>query len=261
MTLGGSAMMPRRLLIVGDPALSRGLMKMVLSRLGYVVTCIVTGQESVMTLTHSRFALALIALQLPDLPGLTLARRLRHAPPPTGSMPIILFGDAWDPDRILEGCREARLQGYLPKPISIARLVSSIRDHLHRPCSEPGAPPPMLRAIPLDFERLDSFTDGDTQLERELASLYLSTAAIYLGQMRAAAGGDAWARAAHALKGASANIGATEVARIAGDAEHAASSAECLVQLDEALGGVRALFHERPLSFAPPRRAATARTS
>src|SRR3954463_15569854 len=69
MTLGSSAMMPRRLLIVGDPALSRGLMKMVLSRLGYVVTCVVSGQESLMALTHSQFALALIALQLPDLPG------------------------------------------------------------------------------------------------------------------------------------------------------------------------------------------------
>ena len=85
-----------------------------------------------------------------------------------------------------EGCREARLEGYLPKPISIARLVSSIRDHLHRPSREPGVPPPMPRPAPLDFDRLSSFTDGDAQLERELTSLYLSTAAIYVGQMRAA---------------------------------------------------------------------------
>jgi len=119
----------------------------------------------------------------------------------------------------------------------------------------------MLRAIPLDIERLDSFTDGDTQLERELTSLYLSTAAIYVGQMRAAAAAGGWARAAHALKGASANIGAMEVARIAGKAEHAEPSAECLRRLDEALGEVRALLHERQLSFAPPRRTATARTS
>ena len=78
-------------------------MKMVLSRLGYVVTCVVTGQEFRDGVDPQPFALALIALQLPDLPGLTLARRLRHAPPPTGSMPIILFGDAWDPDRIMRG--------------------------------------------------------------------------------------------------------------------------------------------------------------
>lgn len=262
MTLGSGAIMPRRLLIVGDPALSRGLMKMVLSRLGYVVTCVVTGQESLMALTHSQFALALIALQLPDLPGLTLARRLRHAPPPTGSMPIILFGDAWDPDRIIEGCREARIEGYLPKPISIARLVSSIHDHVHRPSGEPGVPPPMSRPAPLDFDRLSSFTDGDAQLERELTSLYLSTAAIYVGQMRAAiAGGNGWSRAAHALKGASANIGATEVARIAEDAEGSPASAERLRLLEEALGEVRGLLQQRHLSAAPLRRTAMAGSS
>ena len=259
MSLGSSALTTRRLLIVGDPALSRGLMKMVLSRLGYVVTCVVTGQESLAALTHTQFALALIALQLPDLPGLTLARRLRHAPPPTGTMPIMLFGDAWDPDRIMEGCREARLEGYLPKPISIARLVSSIHDHVHRPSGEPGAPPPMPRAVPLDFERLSSFTDGDVQLERELTSLYLSTATIYVGQMRgAAAGGEGWSRAAHALKGASANIGAAEVARLAADAEGALAGAERLGRIEEALAEVRTVLQERHLAPASPRRTAMA---
>ena len=112
MDLGSSAIPPRRLLIVGDPALSRGLMKMVLSRLGYVVTCVVTGRDCLMTLAHSQFALALIALGLPDLPGLTLATRLRDAPAPLGSMPIIMFGDAWDAERIREQlprCRSRRL--------------------------------------------------------------------------------------------------------------------------------------------------------
>lgn len=259
MSLGSSALTTRRLLIVGDPALSRGLMKMVLSRLGYVVTCVVSGQEALAALAHTQFALALIALQLPDLPGLTLARRLRHAPPPTGTMPIMLFGDACDPDRIMEGCREARLEGYLPKPISIARLVSSIHDHVHRPSGEPGAPPPMPRTIPLDFERLSSFTDGDVQLERELTSLYLSTAAIYIGQMRsAAAGGEGWSRAAHALKGASANIGAAEVARLAADAEGAPAGAERLGRIEEALAEVREVLQERHLAPTSARRTAMA---
>ena len=178
MYLGSSSMATRRLLIVGDPALSRGLMKMVLSRLGYVVTCAVTGQESLMALSHSSFALALIALHLPDLQGLTLARRLRQAPAPVGTMPIIMFGDAWDPERILDSCRETGLAAYLPKPISIARLVSSIHDHIHRPQS--GVPPTMPQPPAFEVERLTSFTDGDHQLERELASLYLATAGLYL---------------------------------------------------------------------------------
>jgi CheY-like chemotaxis protein len=259
MNLGSSATAPRRLLIVGDPALSRGLMKMVLSRLGYVVTCVVSAQESLAALTHSQFALALIALHLPDIPGLTLARRLRQEPTPVGSMPIIMFGDAWDPDRIVSSCHEARLEGYLPKPISIARLVSSIHDHIHRLHGEPGALPTM--PPPIDLERLSSFTDGDAQLERELTSLYVATATVYLDEMRAAlGGGDGWTKAAHPLKGASANIGATAMARLAEEAEHAPCSVAWLDRLDESLEAVRTFLRRRGQHPPPPPQAREART-
>jgi CheY-like chemotaxis protein len=252
-TNGGAA--PRHLLIVGDPALSPGLMRMVLSRLGYVVTCVGTGHEALAAFTHTQFALALVALHLPDQPGLSLARRLRGAPGPVGAMPIILFGDAWDPEPVLRSCREAGLDGYLPKPISIGRLVSSIRDLIHR---VPPPPPAGDLAVtptppPIALAHFTSFTDGDPQLERELSSLYLATADLYLGEMRAgAAGGDGnWSRAAHALKGASGNIGAVEVARLAAGAEAAPPDPERLAALETALEAVRRFFRGR-LDAAPP---------
>ena len=248
------AMAPRRLLIVGDPALSRGLMRMVLSRLGYVVTCVNTGHEALLALAHTRFALALLALHLPDLPGLTLARRLRGTPGPVGAMPIILFGDAWDPERILESCRDARLEGYLPKPISIGRLVSSIRDLIHRLPQEVCIDMPAPYPAPIALEQLGSFTDGDHQLERELGSLYLATATLYLDEMREAleAGGD-WSQPVHALKGASANIGATELTRLTAEAEHARPSSRRLAEIEEALDAVRGFFRHRLAVHTPPR--------
>ena len=118
-------MATRRLLIVGDPALSRGLMKMVLSRLGYVVTCVVTGQEALIALSHSSFALALIALHLPDLPGPDPgAPPAPGTPAPVGTMPIIMFGDAWDPERILDelprgGARRLPAQADLDRPAGL----------------------------------------------------------------------------------------------------------------------------------------------
>jgi CheY-like chemotaxis protein/HPt (histidine-containing phosphotransfer) domain-containing protein len=229
-------------------------MKMVLSRLGYVVTCVVTGQESLMALSHSSFALALIALHLPDLPGLTLARRLRQAPYPVGAMPIIMFGDAWNQERILDGCREAGIAGYLPKPISIARLVTSIHEHIHRPHCEPGAAPTMPQPPAFEIERLTSFTDGDPQLERELTSLYLATAGVYLDEMRRSlSGGGGWAKAAHALKGASANIGAAAVAQLAEEAEHGGPSTDRVTRLDAALDAVRNFLRQRSEDLPPPR--------
>lgn len=236
----------RRLLIVGDVALSRSLMRMVLSRLGYSVTCLATGQEALVALAHTRFALALVALQLPDLPGLTLARRLRATPGPVGAMPILLFGDAWDRESVLAGCREAGIDGYLPKPISIGRLVSSVCDLIQRSSSPRGVPSPMPRPAPIALERILSFTDGDGQLERELASLYLATAGLYLDELRGAVDRpEEWRRAAHALKGASANIGAVEVARLAATAEHVPPSPALLGEIEVSLGEVRRFFADR----------------
>jgi CheY-like chemotaxis protein/HPt (histidine-containing phosphotransfer) domain-containing protein len=258
-SLGNYAMAPRRLLIVGDPALSRGLMKMVLSRLGYVVTCVTTGHDALVALSHTTFALTLLALHLPDLPGLTLARRLRGTPGSVGAMPILLFGDAWDPERVLEGCREARLDGYLPKPISIGRLVSSIRDLIHRLPHETEPAMPTPRPTPIELAQLSSFTGGDDQLERELGSLFLATAAVYLGEMRTAlAARTDWSQPLHALKGASANIGAAELARLAADAEHVVPSPGRLAEIEGALEAVRGFFRARIDAGPRSRRAAGA---
>ena len=253
----GSAMPSRQLLIVGDPALSYGLLEMVLSRLGYGVVCVGCAREAQLALSRGSFALVLIALHLPDLSGLTLARRLRATPGPVGSMRIVLFGDAWDPERILESCREARLDGYLPKPLLIGRLVSSIHELVHHLPPEPGAPMPP--ALPLTLDRLTSFTDGDPQLERELGALYLATATLYLREMRAArvAGGD-WSRMAHSLKGASATLGAEEVARLAAAAEHQRPAEGVLSELEQAVMAVRGFFRQRQQGEAPPHREALA---
>lgn len=253
----GSMMPSRQLLIVGDPALSCGLMEMVLSRLGYVVVCVGCAREAQLALAGGSFALVLIALHLPDLSGLTLARRLRATPGPVGSMPIVLFGDAWDPGRILESCREARLDGYLPKPLSIGRLVSSIRELVHHLPPEAGAPMPPT--LPLTLDRLTSFTDGDPQLEHELGALYLATATLYLREMRAAlvAGGD-WSRTAHSLKGASANLGAEEVARLAAAAEHERPTDASLTALERAVMAVRNFFLQRQQDERQTRRVAMA---
>lgn len=246
----------RRVLIVGDPALSRSLMRMVLGRLDYVVTCAASAREAHAALAHTRFALAMVALHLPDMPGLGFAKALREADP-EGATPILLFGDAWDQEAVQQDARAAGLQGYLPKPISIARLVATVRELtrqallLDSPQQGTQAMPDEAAApqqpSPIELARFESFTDGDAQLERELASIYLATAAAYLAEMREArAAGEPWDRSAHSLKGASANIGAGEVAALAEEAEHAAVLGEDqLARLDEALEAVRRFFERR----------------
>ena len=97
----------------------------------------------------------------------------------------------------------------------------------------------------LDRARLTSFTAGDRRLERELVELYLETAALYLDRMRRAIDGPgAWRSAAHALKGASANLGALAVARLAARQELTPPDIAALDALACEIASVRRLTTE-----------------
>jgi HPt (histidine-containing phosphotransfer) domain-containing protein len=92
----------------------------------------------------------------------------------------------------------------------------------------------------IDLEHLSGFTDGDLQLESEILALFLSSAEVYLARMgEALRTGQSWMRVAHALKGASANLGARRVMKLALAAEHSPPSAAQLDALQVAIEEVR----------------------
>lgn len=92
-----------------------------------------------------------------------------------------------------------------------------------------------------DAEQLEAITGGDPEFEREILEEYLATAPHDIARLKQAAGAaDAAAvsAAAHALKGASATIGAKGLAAVALELELAGKSgqlggvAEALARLD-----------------------------
>jgi HPt (histidine-containing phosphotransfer) domain-containing protein len=98
----------------------------------------------------------------------------------------------------------------------------------------------------LDLDHLRGFTEGDAQLEGELSALFLSTAEAYLRSMREAlASGRPWTSIAHALKGASGNLGARRLATLARLAEASAPDRARLDAIARAIEEVRALFAQR----------------
>ena len=108
------------------------------------------------------------------------------------------------------------------------------------------APKPSEAPVPepvLDLDHLRGFTEGDPQLERELSSLFLSTAEMYLqGMEEALTGGRPWTSTAHALKGASANLGARRLSALALQAERSEPNRAQLEAIEQAIEEVRALF-------------------
>lgn len=98
----------------------------------------------------------------------------------------------------------------------------------------------------IDTARLESFTGGDAALETELAGLFLETAQLYVARLRQSLDdAAAWQRSAHALKGASANIGAVLVARLAADEEQREPRLEALQQIEREIVAVREQFRRR----------------
>jgi HPt (histidine-containing phosphotransfer) domain-containing protein len=108
----------------------------------------------------------------------------------------------------------------------------------------------------IDMDHLLSFTDGDLELESELSILFLSSAEAYFDKMsRALEAGTPWSTSAHALKGASANLGARRLAALAHAAEQQPPAAADLAMIRCAIDDVSAFFAARRRAPGqPPRR-------
>ncbi len=233
---------PRRVLLVEEQPGSRDLIILVLSKLDYLVASASDFAAAVELLQREACACVLLSSTLPDCGGAEAVRRLRsrfeRAPAPV----IFVIGD--EDQELRSACLKAGAQAYLLRPVEIERLLRLLKH---------SAPPRARRERPaehpepvIELDRLFGFTDGDPQLERELAALYLSTAEVYLQRMqKALESGEPWQGTAHALKGASSNLGALRVASLALAAERSEPSDGVLAALLAAVADVRRFFEGR----------------
>jgi HPt (histidine-containing phosphotransfer) domain-containing protein len=226
----------RTALVVEERAVDRDLGVAILSQLSYEPEAASSAADALARLGQERFALVLLSSTLPDLAAPELAA-LRGLAQPL-SLPIVLV-DA--PDRTPGGgCAELGAMGHISRPISAA----AIRKLVESPGS---ADPDDATGEPIvDMEHLLSFTDGDLELESELSVLFLSSAEAYFDKMsRSLQAGTPWTSSAHALKGASANLGARRLAALARSAEHQPPAAAVLEVIRRAIDEVSAFFADR----------------
>jgi CheY-like chemotaxis protein/HPt (histidine-containing phosphotransfer) domain-containing protein len=226
------------ILLVDEQTGSRDLILLVLGKLGYDVQAVGTGAEALERLARAPFGLVLLSSTVPGRPSVAAIRCARDDGG-AGRPAIVLMGAELGALPAAEGGAEVRL----PRPVEIDRLLHWVK----RLTDRAGGPPEADAREPVvDLAHLFGFTDGDLQLEGELAELYLSSAGVYLARMEEAlAAGRPWQGAAHALKGSSANLGARRVAALARDAEHAPPTATRLGALREAVEEVARFFARR----------------
>lgn len=115
-----------RILLAEDNRVNRFLAVRLLEKAGHQVETATNGRAALAALEHDRFDLALMDLQMPEMDGLEATARIRERERTTGShLPIIaLTANAMVGDQ--ERCLQAGMDGYVSKPIDIARLLAEI---------------------------------------------------------------------------------------------------------------------------------------
>jgi PAS domain S-box-containing protein len=208
-----------RLLVVEDNALNRFVAFELLRREGAEVHLVEGGLQALETLAAQPRAIDLVLMdvQMPDLDGLEVTRRLR-ALPASARLPIVaMTANASTADR--EACLAAGMDDHIGKPIDIDHVVDIVRRYLPAVVLEDlDGPMPGLEASAAIIERFD----GDGALFRSALAYFDVEIASLLDRLEAAMAEPSQRRAAdvlHSIKGCAATMGAQALATLAGNLE------------------------------------------
>ncbi|MGB0129146.1 MAG: response regulator, partial [Rhodocyclaceae bacterium] len=230
-------------LLVEDNPVNQAVAQRLLERMGLLVQVAENGREAVAATQNKHFDIVFMDVQMPVMDGFEATRLIRSQE--SGAAPrvpvIALTANAMTQDR--EQCRAAGMDDFLAKPFSGDQLHSVLQRWLGGvgPAGSPGGsmqrealdaggnagavkrlPETLPEDIPIlesnTLQRLNELAGDDTpDLVATIIQLYLDDA-----PKRLAAINDAWqsrdakvlATSAHALKSASANMGALRLAKL-----------------------------------------------
>ncbi len=238
-------------LLVDDNPVNQRVARHQLEKLGFKVDVAQDGRQGIASWARGRYDVILMDCQMPEVDGFEATREIRRreqadrAPGgQTTRIPIIaLTANAVADDR--ERCLAAGMDDYLAKPIEMEALRACVMRHLTGSGAEPLTPdatelhaPPIAPAAvagttekpaPVNLPALRELAGGDRDFERELIATFIASGDATLGKiMESLQSADlpSLRRAAHSLKGASANLRADQLAAAAGALEQLATNAD-----------------------------------
>jgi len=234
---------PRMILLAEDNVVNQRVARALLEKRGHTVVVVDNGRDATEALAAQQFDLVLMDLQMPVMDGLQATAAIRAMEQTSGRHTPIVAMTAHAMRGDDRRCLEAGMDAYLPKPIKVADLMSTIerltsdaaqvrrtgpnvsrRNAIPRPLpTEPAPtsprPAPSLAAAPsFDRESLSVRVEQDQELLDELIGLFLESTPRLLDELSAGVAkqdGPAIERTAHALKGAMQSISAQPAARAA----------------------------------------------
>ncbi len=231
-------------LVADDNAVNLKVACAILLKLGYDVLTATDGREAVEAVAHAtargdRIAAILMDVNMPDVDGLQATRQIQAARGRAAPPIIAVTAAASSEDRAR--CEAAGMDDYLTKPLQVAALAQTLEKWIATAApaaaaqaaaesDDASAAPAQADAMLMDFSRLEEFREFDDEeltMTREVIGLFLADTPQRLEAIDAAvAAQDATllAQAAHALKGAAGNVGATALHLAAGELEQVAKA-------------------------------------
>jgi signal transduction histidine kinase/CheY-like chemotaxis protein len=201
-----------RVLVAEDNPVNQRVAQGLLTRRGHQVSIVGDGRQAVEAVENGTFDLVLMDVQMPEMDGLEATKAIRASEARTGRHVriVAMTAHAMSGDR--DRCFAAGMDGYLAKPIDPAMLRAVVESD---PASTPRpvtTPPAAAQALPIDRQQFMSRLGGDEQLFLDVVQLFLQDCPLRLAAIKEAVDRRDAERirlAAHALKGASANLSAS----------------------------------------------------
>lgn len=217
--------MPKlRILVADDVPLNLEIAAELIRSEGHDVTAVASGKEVVSRALCEPFDLLVIDIRMPDVDGLTAARRIRAGLEKAGrSVPILgLTANLIPTD--LPMYRVSGIDEIVEKPIDRARLLVAIHRWAKGGAALASARPAAQTVVPT--QRIaEMATKLGPERAARIVELFVATArdaVETVGHRCAALAFEDVAEAAHKLAGAASNVGFADLAEQAGALEHAA---------------------------------------
>ena len=134
---------PLMVLVAEDNDVNQTVIRAMLEGAGHRVDTVANGAEAVDAVTRQPYNVILMDVQMPEMDGISAARRIRALPGPERDIPIIaLTANAMKGDR--ESYLDAGMDDYVAKPIDPSLITAALR----RQCGDhiPAAAAPATRS-------------------------------------------------------------------------------------------------------------------
>ncbi|MEW1808469.1 response regulator [Pseudarthrobacter sp. NPDC080039] len=214
-----------RILVVEDNEVNQLVARSMAERLGYTADIVDDGAQAVSATAETSYAAVLMDCHMPVMDGFEATRTIRRRDRNSRHLPIIaMTAGALAEDR--DKCLAAGMDAYLTKPVDLTRLAELLTTW-----APSTVPPKGEHALdPGRLEILRNLGGGNAQgLLPEAAAAFREGIKPSVDSLRQAIldqDADALTQAAHKLKGAAANIGATGAAAICDQLEREGRNAE-----------------------------------